>query len=316
MTSIGVIGSGSISEKHVNAVKKINAEIAILRIPSREAIKKEINFFSDCFFNKKPDLMIIASPSIFHQELIEKCRLLNIRALIEKPITNKMPEALPEFNRLKNIQKRDAVVGYCLRFLDSAVQLQELLKTKKFGNLLYVNAFVSHYLPNWRPGVDYKQTVSSKRELGGGVLLELSHEIDYLRWLFGELKLFYSNVRSTGFLNVEVEDFAHLVFSDSMNVPISLTMNFVQKISRRVCDIHFEDAVVHWDIQKNNISLTSSDTVKIIFQGQENAKQVMFEEQLRTFLFYDSPAKIHNLCSIKDALETLKIIEKAKGKIQ
>ena len=79
------------------------------------------------------------------------------------------------------------MTAYNLRFLPSLQAYRERIQFGVIGKVLSVRCEIGQYLPSWRPGSDYRQAVSASRALGGGALLELSHEIDYLRWIFGEV---------------------------------------------------------------------------------------------------------------------------------
>ena len=79
-------------------------------------------------------------------------------------------------------------VGYNLRYLPSLSRFRDLINEGLVGGPLSVRCEIGQYLPNWRPDTDYRTGVTARSDLGGGVLLELSHEIDYLRWIFGEVE--------------------------------------------------------------------------------------------------------------------------------
>ena len=89
--------------------------------------------------------------------------------------------------RMCNSKKSILMVGYNLRHMKSLSKFREILKKKIIGKILSVRSEVGQYLPSWRINSDYKKSVSAREELGGGVLLELSHDIDYLVWLFGKV---------------------------------------------------------------------------------------------------------------------------------
>ena len=104
---------------------------------------------------------------------------------IEKPISH----SLENIDKLENeIRKRKLLtyVAYNMRFHPIMNNLKEL--TSGDEKPIYFRAICSSYLPNWRPRQDYSKSYSAKKEMGGGVILDLSHEIDYLTWLFGEIK--------------------------------------------------------------------------------------------------------------------------------
>src|SRR5690606_29956228 len=103
----------------------------------------------------------------------------------EKPLS----DSLESFARAGEVLLENSAkieVAYNLRFMPSAIRLKELLTEQIVGRIHSVSIEVGQYLPDWRPATDYRKNVSACKKLGGGVLLELSHELDYLTWLFGE----------------------------------------------------------------------------------------------------------------------------------
>jgi predicted dehydrogenase len=102
------------------------------------------------------------------------------------------------------------MVGYNLRFMKSLKKFREILKKNTIGKILSIRSEVGSYLPSWRPDSDYKKSVSAIKKLGGGVLLELSHDIDYLVWLFGNVKWVSSTIHRQSNLKIDTEDTAHI----------------------------------------------------------------------------------------------------------
>ena len=107
-----------------------------------------------------------------------------------------------------NIKKNTFYVGYNLRFNPIINFLKKKIKSKKIWN---VNLFCGSYLPGWRSNIDYKKSSSAKKGLGGGVLLDLSHELDYLQWLFGNITIQYCKSKKLSNLNINTDDFLNLV---------------------------------------------------------------------------------------------------------
>jgi len=131
-----------------------------------------------------PQAAVIANPASHHLDLAMPLAQAGVHLLVEKPVsssTHRVSELI-EVCRVRGIT---LMTGYNLRFLPSLKRFRELLEEKRVGRVLSVRAEIGQFLPSWRPGFDYRQSVSARATLGGGVLLELSHEIDYLRWLFG-----------------------------------------------------------------------------------------------------------------------------------
>ena len=135
--------------------------------------------------------------------------------LIEKPLFNKTV-------KIKNKFKNKYVVGYNLRYHPVLKFIKSFIKKKK---IFYIKIESSSYLPSWRK-INYKNSVSAKKKLGGGVLLEMSHEIDFLTWIFGKLKL--SNVLNdkASDLKINTDDFLIINGKTKNNSVVSMNMNF------------------------------------------------------------------------------------------
>ena len=182
MKKIIIIGTGSISKKHISVIKKLKYKIELYNISSRKFEKlsksdlEKLTLF-------KPELIIVCSPSSKHFNQFKKIEenFKNINVLIEKPVFEK-------YYNVKDKLRNKYFVGYNLRFHPVIIFLKKFLLNKK---LFSINVVSHSYLPEWRK-ISYRKSVSAKKELGGGVLLELSHELDYLKWIFKDIKILYS----------------------------------------------------------------------------------------------------------------------------
>jgi predicted dehydrogenase len=129
---------------------------------------------------------------------------------------------------------------------------RELLHTEVIGNILSVRCEVGQYLPSWRPGVDYRLGVSANKDLGGGVLLELSHELDYLQWIFGNIDWVRATLARQSSLEINVEDSAHLTLGfiskgDEFQLTGTLDMDFLRHDQTRTCTAIGSKGSLRWD---------------------------------------------------------------------
>lgn len=191
MASFGIIGLGSIAKRHAKNISSIYKNARVFGVSSSgssnnipENIEKIININE--LISRKPEFVIIASPAPFHGEYIKILLENNIPILVEKPLAHDVNAC----QRIEAICSRfpssSVAVGYCLRFLPAAILVKEILEKGLLGKLYNVNSVVGQFLPNWRNDRNYKDSVSANKSLGGGALLELSHELDYLHWFFGD----------------------------------------------------------------------------------------------------------------------------------
>ncbi len=254
-----VVGMGSSGSRHVRILRELypDMEIAILRhqICDDDAIKTL--GVDRCFTSIEdalgfaPNAAVVANPSPMHLAVAMPLALAGVHLLVEKPIAasvdgvDQLIDACVEHNvRL--------MTGYNLRFLTTMVLFRELLRQGRVGQVLSAHAEVGQYLPDWRPDVDYRETVSAQKELGGGVLLELSHEIDYLLWLFGQVEWVKAAVSQQSDLEIDVEDTAHIQLGfglggDNAQLIATLDMDFVRSKTTRQCVVVGERGTLRWD---------------------------------------------------------------------
>ena len=151
-------------------------------------------------------------------------------------------------------KKRSALlmVGYNLRFLKPLIRFRELLHSGAVGKIFSVRSETGQYLPSWRAGTDYRESVSARRSLGGGVLLELSHELDYLRLIFGEVDWVTAVLRRQSNLEIDVEDTAHLILgfarqNGEEQLIGNLSLDFLRHDTTRTCVAIGEKGSLRWD---------------------------------------------------------------------
>ncbi len=198
-----------------------------------------------------PNVAVICNPSSMHLKAAMPLAEAGTHLFIEKPLS----ASSAGVQTLIQVCRRNAVTlftGYNLRFLKSLQQFYNLIREGAIGQVMSVRCEAGQYLPSWRPDIDYRQGVSSRQDLGGGVLLELSHEIDYIRWIFGEIDWVSATLTRQSSLDIDTEDTAHLTlgFSPGQNdhqLIGSLNLDFVRQDACRVCTAIGERGSLRWN---------------------------------------------------------------------
>lgn len=314
-----VIGSGSIARRHMMNIKELfpSVRVGCVSASGRALNVEEVGVDTVVYESielallDNPTLAIVASPAPFHVNQTLRLIKAGVPVLVEKPLSTSLIEFASEGGALHEHEDK-IEVGYNLRFMPSATKLKSLLDERFLGNIYNVIVDVGQYLPHWRPASDYRVNVSARQALGGGVLLELSHELDYLKWLFGNFSSAYCVSRNSGALEVDVEDQVDAILINSHGLVANLHMDFLQRTPARTCKILGEHGTLIWDLLRNRIVLFKEKDVEIVlFDDPDYDRNQMYKDELVHFSKVASGFS-QPLVGLKDALETLALIDALK----
>ncbi len=258
-----VVGLGSMGRRHLRNLRRLlpSADITVGRrrangeAPPAEADR--VVFSLDDALAARPRVAVVAGPASTHMETALPLAEAGAHLLIEKPIAHSLDgvDALVECCRGRALV---LMVGYTFRFYRPLQLMREA--RARIGRLIAVEATVAQYLPDWRPGRDYRQTPSARAELGGGVLLELSHEIDYVRWLAGEVTAVTGRVATVRDLELDVEDTADLVLELESGVTASLHLDMVARMPVRLARLIGEEGTLTLDLRAHELRHYAADS--------------------------------------------------------
>ncbi|GIW21348.1 MAG: isomerase [Candidatus Sericytochromatia bacterium] len=290
-----IIGYGSIGKRHFNILKNIPliSKVDIISNHYDNSICKSIYEFKDFDYY---DYFIIASKTYLHYEHL--CYIENNTKnkiiLCEKPL----------FHEKKNltIKNNNVYVGYNLRYHSLIEKLKILLSKNHLSDILYVDVLCESYLPNWRKNVDYRDSYSAKKEEGGGVLLDLSHEIDYIQFLFGKIVEIKSFQKKLSNLEINSDDFLIAIGRTIKNIYFTLRLNYFSKKNNRKISINTNDKYYEIDLFENRwieVDLVNETTNKLI---QFNIDETYYK------MHYDVLQNNEYSCDYNQALETMRVI--------
>jgi predicted dehydrogenase len=259
-----IVGYGSSGRRYFNIIKKIFPSID-LKIFSLSNLNKNQLFLKNFSEIKifRPDLSIICNPASIRVKIIKFLTNLNSHLLIEKPLASNYEDVK---KIIKIVKKKNLVVkiGYNLRFLNSLKFLKQIIRSNKIGKIYTVNIIAGQSLLKWRKNINYKNSVSAQKKLGGGVLLELSHEIDYCNWIFGSFNHLFCRNSKISDLKVDVEDNAQILIFSKDKFPVSINLDFFRKDKSRICHVVGKNGSLIWDGVKNKLIYFSSNKKKWI----------------------------------------------------
>jgi predicted dehydrogenase len=309
-----VVGTGSIARRHMSNAKMLFEGATVVCVPAsgrtvapNEVAADELHPSLASALRRRPDFAVIGSPAPFHLAQASELLSAGIPVLIEKPLTHSLDEfrrhaAVLEANR----ERLD--VGYNLRLLESAQCFARQLAERRIGRLHRVSIEVGQYLPDWRPGSDYRRNVSAQRSLGGGVLLELSHELDYLGWLFGAFDSAYCIATSSGALQIDVEDRVDAILGRSDGLVATLHMDFLQRTATRACKVVGEHGNLTWNVATNTVELSAAGRQEVLFSAPDYDRNDMYRAELLRFVKVAS-GQLPPLVGLDAALRTLQLVQ-------
>lgn len=314
--NIVLVGLGSIGKRHLANLQSIwpCAEVWLVSASGRHYASDEAMGCSQISLAQaiaiKPDFAVIASPAHLHLSHASAFCDAGIPALIEKPLSHDVDSAV-EFMRTVKATAPMFSVGYCLRYLPSARYVKQLLNEDKLGIVYLVQSVVGQHLSQWRRHTDFRNSVSAKKELGGGALLELSHELDYLLWLFGPMAAKYCQVSEQGELQLEVEESVDLVLQGSNKMICQVHLDFLQQVPQRRCVISGQLGRIEWDLIENSVFLFNAQGRQQIYSEPTWDKNQMYQLMLRDFYSAVQNEKVAPV-PLQDGMAVLKLIAQAR----
>lgn len=318
MKTVAVIGLGSIATRHRKNIKHLFPESRLLAMSASGRVPQEA--ISDCdqvvssiqeFIQQGAGLALVASPAPFHAQHAIPLLEAGIPTLIEKPVTSGVDDAKTLIDVAESTQTPVAV-GYCLRYLPSSRVVKELLDAQSIGALLNAQVEIGQYLPDWRPTKDYRETVSAIARLGGGALLELSHELDYIQWLLGDLDVQFSHLRSSAELGLEVEDLVDMIATSDSGAVVSIHLDFLQRHAFRRCRFVGSKGTLEWDLVKNEVKQTLLAEESVIYSDPNWDKNQMYLNMVTDFVA-QIEGKENACIDLYQAAKTIELIDAMKS---
>jgi predicted dehydrogenase len=240
----------------------------------------------------QPEYVVIANRTNEHLQTLEEliANGFSGHLMVEKPLFHELSKIpIHSFNK--------TAVAYNLR---SHILLKKLKKKlENAGQLITANIYVGSYLPSWRVNTDYTQSYSAKKSQGGGVLRDLSHELDYAFWLFGLWRRLTASGGTLSDLRIDSGD-SYTVLMETNNCPlVSIHMNYLDRTPRREIFVNTQKHTICVDFVKNSISI----------DGIEELISVSIDDSYRSQHQAMLTGNIEDLCSLEEALDTLLTID-------
>ncbi len=255
-------GCGSIGRRHIANLKALepSCEIMAYRVrgePLGEFGKthaiQEISGL-DAALDWGPDAVFVTNPTSLHLPVAMKAAKRGMPLFIEKPLSHSL-SGVNDFLRLCQKKKLLVLVGYKMRFHPSVLKIKSLVEKGTVGRVLAAKAQYGGYLPDWHPWEDYRGMYSAQKKLGGGIVLDAIHELDYLSWIMGPVKTVQAMGGRLSNLDIDTEDMVEMLLQFRSGALGNVHANYLQRPEYRSCQIIGEEGSIFWDSLKKVVEV-------------------------------------------------------------
>ena len=294
-----IMGYGSIGKRHAEILCKMGVFGSISVLSNQKDLPYEtIKSLSD-ISGLGPDYVVIASPTVLHYKQLKflEDNFQSIKILVEKPLF----ECLSDLS----ITCNEVYVGYNLRFHPIIQKLKNTIIGRKIWN---INVFCGSYLPAWRSGRNYRITSSARRDLGGGVLLDLSHELDYVQWLAGHIEVKHVVRKKVSDLEINTDDLLLLSGMTENETHVHITLNYFTRKPLRQILVDGEGISIQGDLVSNTLVIIE-DGKESNFKWPELERNATYRDQHQAIISGDSKV----VCTFNEGIEIMDLIDRIRS---
>lgn len=255
-----VVGCGSIGQRHLQNLRTLSAgELMVFDTSRERSLEAGAKYgatdwpsFEEAL-SQGPDAVLICTPTSQHIDYALTAIENYSHLFIEKPISHSL-EGVQELADTAKARGRVVLVGCNFRFHWGIKLARRLIAGGKIGRVLFAQAEFGQYLPSWHPGEDYRQGYSAQQALGGGIILDSIHELDYLHWFFGDADEVYCRADKLSDLEIDVEDTAEIILNYANNILARVHLDYIQRAYNRSLKVVGEEGVITWSFSDNSVA--------------------------------------------------------------
>jgi len=307
-----IAGLGSIGRRHLHNLELLGeTNISLFRTHKSTITEKDLKgypVFSDLgdALACKPDSVIVSNPTSLHMNVAVPAAEAGCALLIEKPLTHKLDE-LTAFEMVLDRKKLLVMTAYQFRFNPGLKKIKDILKKGALGEPLSFHCRWGEFLPDWHPWEDYRASYAAKKELGGGVVLTLSHPLDYLVWFFGNVTDLFAHTGKNSRLELDCEDSADVVMNFQSGLAGTLHLDYYCQPKQHEINIICSEGTIFWDYETSNVITRNAKGEESVFVvPPDYERNNMYREEMKNFIdCMDGEAM--PACTYEDGKKALKL---------
>ncbi len=317
--TILICGLGSIGRRHLRNLQTLGwNDVVLLRTGKSTLSEDELKGFpveselDQALRHWQPNAVIVSNPTALHLEIAIPAAEAGCHLLIEKPVSNSM-EGIEDLREALKRGGGQVLVGFQFRFHPGLKAVKRLLDDGAIDRVISAHAHWGEYLPDWHPWEDYRISYAARNDLGGGVVLTLSHPFDYLFWLVGEVEMVSAWTDVFGDLDLRAEDTAGVSLKFKEGEIATVHLDYNQRPASHRLEIVGADGTIHWDGMNGETRWWSSGVGEWqdIPAPEKFERNELFLDEMKHFLdVIEGTAE--PICSLEDGVHTLRIALAAK----
>ena len=293
-----IAGLGSIGRRHLRNLRACGVEEFVLlrshraTLPDDELAGLPVETSIEAALAHEPDAIVISNPTALHLDVAIPAAKAGVAILMEKPVSDSMT-GMDEFLQIVEENDVPVLVGFQFRWHPGLRGIKNLVEMGEVGRATSVRVRWGEYLPDWHPWEDYRKGYAARKDLGGGVVLTLTHPLDYLRMMFGEVTAEWAFADKVSDLEMDVEDTAEIGLRFENGMIGNVHLDYVQRPPQHSLEVVCTKGSIFWD---------NADGMVRVFDGEKKmwTEYPMKEGFERNDLFMAQTA--HFVAMVRDGI--------------
>ncbi len=256
------VGIGSIGTRHLknlsSIAKKDGIHLVVHALRSRlsplsEEVENLIDKQITSLEEDDYDIAFITNPTNLHYPILKDLKNKAKFFFIEKPIFENCSYNLDDLN----LNENNAYIACPMRYTKTYETLKDILKDEKVYSARII---CSSYLPDWRKNIDYRKNYSAIKAMGGGVTIDLIHELDYMSDLFGFPLESYNFKGQYSHLEIDSDDLSVYIarYKDKL---IEVHLDYIGRVPKRTLEAFTKDGTIVAEFNKGSVTLPSLEEI-------------------------------------------------------
>ncbi len=293
-----IVGGGSIGKRHIKNLNTLGFTDNYCLKRTHDTIfesENKVTVVTDISQIKgKVDGVIICTPTSLHNEGLMIAKKLNSAIFMEKPLIHSV-EGLNEAQQILKDFNQVFFIGFMLRYHPLVLAIESIIASKRLGNVYSARFEFGSFLPFWHPWEDYKESYASQKQLGGGVINTITHELDLIQFYFGSPLKLTCTKSNFGKLGIDVEEMADAVFEYEDKV-VTLHLDYLQKDYDRRIRILCDEGSIMWNWHDQRIEVKKHGEALEFVEIKDFDVNQLYIDELKDFIsLIDTQMVSHSL---------------------